>query len=294
MRPSYLDAAALDALIARALAEDVGPGDVTTLATVPPGTPATARFLAKADGVLAGLDVATRVLSAADPALRVVWHRADGDRVVAGTVFGEVAGPARGLLAAERLALNLLQRMSGIATTTRHYVEAAAPYGARILDTRKTAPGLRALDKWAVRLGGGDNHRVGLFDLILIKDNHAAAAGGVAAALAAARRYRDAHAPALAIEVEVRTLEEVDAVLATGGADLLLLDNMARPGGHLDVSLLRAAVERVGGRLPTEASGNVTLGTVAAIAATGVDRISCGALTHSVAALDLSLKIDVG
>lgn len=292
MRPPYLSDAALDALLAAALAEDVGTGDVTTEATIPPGTGARARFLAKAPGILAGLAVAERVFAAVDPTVRVSWAAADGDAVAPGAVFGEVAGPARSLLVAERLALNLMQRMSGIATATRRMVEAARP--ARILDTRKTAPGLRLLDKWAVRLGGGENHRLGLYDRILIKDNHIAAAGGIGPAIAAAHAYRRRTGRTdLEIEVEARTLDEVRAVLAADPVDYILLDNMVRveADGTVDTAMLRAAVALIDGRLRTEASGNVTLATVPAIAATGVDFISSGALTHSVTALDLSLKI---
>ena len=293
--PPYLTEADLDALITRALAEDVGGGDVTTEATIPVGTRAGARFLAKEAGVLAGLAVAERVLRRVDEAVEVRWTSGDGDAVAAGTVFGTVAGPARSLLTAERLALNLLQRMSGIATATRAMAQAAHP--ARILDTRKTAPGLRALDKWAVRLGGGENHRIGLYDRILIKDNHIAASGGVREALAAARRYQAERGKGLKIEIEARTPDEVRAVLAEherhGGVDYVLLDNMTdvRPDGTADAERLREAVGLVGGRIATEASGNVTLATVPAIAATGVDFISSGALTHSVRALDVSLKI---
>ena len=294
--PPYLTDAALDEIIARALAEDVGPGDVTSIATIPAETTATAHFLAREDGVLAGLYAAARVFAAVDAAARVTWTARDGDAVRRGAVFGAVTGRARSLLTAERLALNLMQRMSGIATATRRMVEAVRPHPAKILDTRKTAPGLRLVDKWAVRLGGGVNHRIGLFDMILIKDNHIAAAGGVRAALEAARRYREeARRPDLRIEIEARTLDEVRAVLDTGGVDVILLDNMARPTAHggLDVSMLREAVTLVGGRFETEASGNVTLATAPVIAATGVDFISSGALTHSVAALDLSLNIEL-
>ncbi len=292
--PSYLTLDALDTFIDRVLAEDLGPGDVTTRATVPPTTQAEARFLAKQDGVLAGLLVAERVFAAVDEALEVAWTKADGDVITGGSaLFGVVRGPARGILTAERLALNILQRMSGIATCTRRMVEAARPHPARILDTRKTAPGLRLLDKWAVRLGGGENHRLGLYDMILIKDNHIAAVGGVRAAIAAAQRYREDQN--LYIEIEARTLEEVQAVLETGGVDTILLDNMVavQPNGAIDTSLLQEAIALVDGRMATEASGNVTLATVPAIAATGVTYISCGALTHSVKALDLSLKIEL-
>ncbi len=293
--PPYLTDAALDDLIARALDEDVGPGDVTSEATIPPETRATAHFLAKEEGVLAGLYAAERVFAAVDAGVRVGWTARDGDAVRSATVFGTVTGRARSLLTAERLALNLMQRMSGIATATARMVAAVRPHPTKILDTRKTAPGLRLLDKWAVRLGGGVNHRIGLFDMILIKDNHIAAAGGVRAALDAARRYRDAHDRSdLRIEIEARTLDEVRAVLDAGGADVILLDNMARPTAEgFDVSMLREAVALVGGCFETEASGNVTLATAPAIAATGVDYLSSGALTHSVTALDLSLKIEL-
>jgi nicotinate-nucleotide pyrophosphorylase (carboxylating) len=287
------DVSAIDALIDRALAEDVGTGDVTTLATVPAGQRATATFLAKEDGVLAGLAVAERVFAALDPQVALAWTAADGDRAEASTRFGTIEGPARSLLTGERLALNLMQRMSGIATATRRMVDAAE--GATILDTRKTAPGLRALDKWAVRLGGGTNHRTGLYDMFLIKDNHIAAAGGVRAAIEAAQAYRAEHAPELQIEVETRTMGEVETVLAVGGVDRLLLDNMVAVGddGRVDTSRLAEAIRRVGGRFETEASGNVTLATVPAIAATGVDFISSGALTHSIRALDISMKIEL-
>ena len=287
-------AANLEELLPRALSEDVGAGDVTTFATVPAERQAEARFLAKEEGVLAGLAVAERVFAAVDEGLRVDWGATDGDAVAAGTVFGRVAGAARAILTAERLALNLMQRMSGIATAARRMAEAAHP--AVVLDTRKTAPGLRALDKWAVALGGARNHRTGLFDMVLVKDNHIAAAGGVEAALRGVHAYLDAHRLALPVEVEARTLGEVDEVLRLAAAglrvDRLLLDNMARltPEG-VDAAMLAEAVRRVGGRMETEASGNVTLETAGALAATGVDFISSGALTHSVRALDVSLKI---
>ena len=288
------DLATLDALIERALAEDVGDGDVTTLATIPADRRATATFLAKEDGVLAGLAVAERVFAALDADITIRWDAVDGDTITAGTRFGTVDGPARSILVGERLALNLMQRMSGIATATRAMVDAAGS-GTKILDTRKTVPGLRAFDKWAVRLGGGTNHRVGLYDMFLIKDNHIAAAGGIRAAVEAANAYRSAHAPDLAIEIETRTLAEVDEVLEVGGVDRVLLDNMVQVGDDsvVDVTMLAEAVRRVAGAFDTEASGNVTLDTVPAIAATGVDYISSGALTHSVRALDISLKIDL-
>ena len=284
----------LDALLDRALAEDVGPGDVTTEATIPEGTRATARFLLKEDGVVAGLAVAERVFARVDPEVDVAWTAEDGDRLEAGTVFGTVEGRARSILTAERLALNLVQRMGGVATATARMAAAAAP--ATVLDTRKTAPGLRHLDKWAVALGGGRNHRVGLYDMVLVKDNHIAAAGGVREAIDAVGRFLERTGRSVEVEVEARTLDELDAVLAAldDGArvDRVLLDNMARrTDAGLDVSVLEEAVRRVGGRLATEASGNVTLETAGRIGATGVDFISSGALTHSVTALDVSLKV---
>lgn len=299
MLPPYLTEADLDALIARALEEDVGPGDVTSEAILAPEVEAEGYFLAKESGVLAGLAVAARAFAAVDAYAVVRWTRDDGDPVTAGTIFGSVRGPARSLLQAERLALNLLQRMSGIATHTRRMVAAVHPHDPKILDTRKTAPGLRLLDKWAVRLGGGTNHRIGLFDQILIKDNHITAAGGVHQALAAAQQYRVLHNGGLPIEIEADSLKRVQAALdyfeANGGVDFILLDNLVhlRPDGSADVSKLREAVAMIGGRIATEASGNVTLGTAAAIASTGVDAISCGALTHSVTALDISLTFDL-
>lgn len=287
-------AADLPDLLARALAEDVGSGDVTTEATIPEGTRATARFLLKEDGVLAGLAVAERVFAAVDPELTVTWTAADGDALDAGTVFGTVEGRARPILVGERLALNLMQRMGGIATAAARFAAAAAP--AVVLDTRKTAPGLRALDKWAVRLGGAQNHRVGLYDQVLVKDNHIAAAGGIRPAIDAVGAFLRQSGRDVPVEVEARTLDEVDAVLAAvaDGArvDRVLLDNMARrTDAGLDVSVLDEAVRRVGGRIQTEASGNVTLDTVGRIGATGVDFVSTGALTHSVRALDVSLKV---
>lgn len=292
MLPDYLSPADLDALLARALAEDVGSGDVTTLATIPAETQAEATFLLKEDGVLAGREVANRVFSRVDDALHTTWLADDGSFLPKGTRLGTVRGAARSILVAERLALNILQRMSGIATETRRYVEAVRGTNTQILDTRKTAPGLRGLDKWAVRLGGGTNHRVGLYDRILIKDNHIEASGGVVRAIEAAARWRDAQQPHLEIECEARTLAEVREAVGTGLLDYLLLDNMVQVTGETtDTSMLAQAVEVAAGRVKTEASGGVTLHTVRAIAETGVDAVSVGALTHSVRALDISLKI---
>lgn len=295
MLPPYLSELILGDIIDRGLLEDVGTGDVTTEAIVGPGIRARGVFLAKQKGVLAGLHVAERVFGKVDDAIQIQWSAKDGDRVEQGTVFGTVEGPAHSLLVGERLALNFLQRMSGIATMTSAMVAAAHPHRARILDTRKTAPGLRLIDKWAVKLGGGENHRIGLYDMILIKDNHITAAGGIRQAIEAARAYLDRYGRSLLVEVEARTLEEVRIAVETGGVQYILLDNMVRPGpnGAIDTSMLAEAVRLVAGRIETEASGNVTLETVGPIAATGVDFISCGALTHSVSAMDISLKIEL-
>jgi nicotinate-nucleotide pyrophosphorylase (carboxylating) len=276
---------------------------VTTLATVAAGAAATATFVAKADGVLAGAWVAHAVFARVDPAVRLEWRVGDGARVAPGQVLAVAVGPARAILVAERVALNFLQRMSGIATLTAAMVAAAAAGGgtATVLDTRKTAPGLRVLDKWAVAIGGGANHRMGLFDMAMIKDNHIAAAGGIEAAILAAGAHMAAAGVRLPLEVEARTLDELREVLAVlearpaCGVTRIMLDNMTRrgPSGELDVSLLREAVALVGGRaVETEASGNVGLATVGAIAATGVHFVSCGALTHSIAALDISMLIE--
>lgn len=270
----------IDQIIANALAEDIGDGDVTTLNTIPVDAILHGAFLAKEAGVVAGLEVVRRVFQQVDPAVEVAFDLADGDRVAARQVFGTVCGPGRALLTGERVALNFLQRMSGIATLTRRYVDAVAGTRAVILDTRKTAPGLRVLDKWAVRLGGGQNHRIGLYDMAMIKDNHIAAVGAIAKAV---RRVREGDPRGRPIEVEVTTLEQLREALEQP-IDRILLDNMS-------LDQMREAVQITAGRIPLEASGNVNLDTVAAIAATGVDFISSGALTHSVMALDISLDI---
>ena len=268
-------------IVELALAEDIGTGDVTTRATIAPDVQATGTIVAKAPGVVSGLPVAAAVFARVDPAIEVRPLTADGERVAAGNMLADVAGPAAGLLAAERVALNFLQRLSGVATATARYVEAVAGTGARIIDTRKTTPGMRALEKAAVRHGGGHNHRVGLADGVLIKDNHLAALSGPDAVARAVRLAREQAPHTLRIEVEVTTLGELNQALAAG-ADVVLLDNM-------EPSLLRQAVAVTAGRALLEASGGVTLATVRAVAETGVDLVSVGALTHSAPALDISL-----
>jgi nicotinate-nucleotide pyrophosphorylase (carboxylating) len=265
-------------LVARALAEDVGSGDVTTAATVSPDARARAVIGQKAPGVVFGLDVAEQTFRALDPYVEITRLTAEGQWRQSGEVL-RVEGSAAALLTAERTALNFLQRLSGVATMAARCVAAIEGTGARILDTRKTTPGLRGLEKAAVAAGGATNHRVGLFDAILIKENHAAMAGGVGAAVRKAR----AAAPELPLEVECSTLEEVDEALAAG-APWILLDNMNPPQ-------LADAVAHVAGRAKLEASGGFTLQTVGAVAATGVDFVSVGAITHSAPALDLSLLL---
>jgi len=268
--------------VARALAEDLGlRGDITTEATIPPGAQARATFGARRAGVISGLDVARAAFGALDATVVFEPLVADGRKIAAGAVAARVSGPARVLLSGERVALNFLCHLSGIATLTRRYVDAIAGTRARIVDTRKTTPGLRGLEKYAVRCGGGGNHRFGLHDAILIKDNHIVAAGGIGPAIRAARAFAG---HMVKIEVEVTSLDEL-ALALQHPIDAVLLDNM-------DVTLLRQAVEVVAGRAVTEASGGVTLETVRGIAETGVDLISVGALTHSAPILDLGLDFE--
>jgi nicotinate-nucleotide pyrophosphorylase (carboxylating) len=269
------------AAIQTALKEDIGPGDATTEGIVPPDATMRGRILAKQAGIVAGLDVARAVFLAVDERVTFTPLAAEGDRVENCQTLAELSGPARALLTGERTALNFLGRMSGIATLTRQFVDAVAGTKAVILDTRKTAPGLRLLDKWAVRLGGGHNHRVGLYDMVLIKDNHIAAAGGITAAV---ERVRAQNAPGLPIEVEVKTWAELEEAVALR-PDRIMLDNMSP-------AEMRRAADWVAGRVPLEASGGIDLDTVRAVAETGVDYISVGALTHSVMALDISLEVE--
>jgi len=270
----------LTKLIENALAEDLGPGDVTSEATIPANSTSTAFMLAKEDLVLAGLDVSGAVFHYLDPDIQFLPLAKDGDRIHAGTEIAKLSGNTRVLLAGERVALNLLQHMSGIATLTAHYVALLNGLNTRVLDTRKTLPGLRHLEKYAVRVGGGQNHRFGLYDGVLIKDNHIAASGGITQAVEAARKK--AH-HLLKIEVETRTLDEVREALAAK-AEIIMLDNMP-------IDMMGEAVKLINHEAFVEASGNVTLQTVRAIAETGVDFISSGSLTHSAPAADISMKI---
>ncbi|CAL9084705.1 unnamed protein product [Musa textilis] len=301
----------LKAVIALALSEDAGDrgllspsplpiritGDVTCLATVPKDMKAEAHFIAKDNGIVAGISLAEMIFNEVDPSLKVQWFAKDGDHVCKGMQFGKVYGCAHSIIVAERVVLNFMQRMSGIATLTKAMADAAHP--ACILETRKTAPGLRLVDKWAVLIGGGKNHRLGLFDMVMIKDNHITIAGGVMNALKSVDQYLQQKNLEMPVEVETRTLEELEELLqyATKNKTSLtriMLDNMIvpLPNGDVDVSMLKDAVQLISGKFETEASGNVTIDTVKKIGATGVTYISSGALTHSVKALDISLKID--
>jgi nicotinate-nucleotide pyrophosphorylase (carboxylating) len=279
----YLTPAALTTFIRTALAEDVGDGDHSALAAIPATAHNRAKLLVKAEGVLAGVELAELIFKEVDPALTMSVQLADGARVRHGDVAFTVEGPARSILTAERLALNCMQRMSGIATYTAHLTALLAGTKARLLDTRKTTPNFRLCEKWAVLIGGGVNHRYGLFDMIMLKDNHVDYAGGVEAAIAATHDYLQRTGRQLPIVVETRTLAEVQQAVETGGIDRIMLDNMG-PAQLLE------AVALVAGRLPLEASGGITEQTIAEVANTGVDYISVGALTHSANILDLSLK----
>jgi nicotinate-nucleotide pyrophosphorylase (carboxylating) len=268
----------------QAIAEDIGSGDVTTNALIPPDLKTTAVIMAKSDGVIAGLEVALNVFELVDPSLESIVLVPDGSKVTPGELVGQVSGSTASILKAERVALNFLQRLSGIATMTSLYVQAVAGTEARIIDTRKTIPGLRELEKYAIRVGGGFNHRFNLSDGILIKDNHILAlreAGFTISAIIKLARDRSPHT--LKVEIEVETIEEAKEAVE-GGADVILLDNMPS-------SVMKEVVDFVNGRCVLEASGGVSLDTVADIAKTGVNLISVGALTHSAKAMDISLDI---
>jgi nicotinate-nucleotide pyrophosphorylase (carboxylating) len=282
---AFLSPLEIDAAVMRALTEDLGrAGDVTSIATIPEDVPARARVMARQGGVISGLPLVAVTFQKLAPAIEIAANARDGARVDAGTLLMTVTGPARGVLAAERVALNLLGHLSGVATATQEFVRRVAGTRTRICCTRKTTPGLRALEKYAVRCGGGFNHRFGLDDAILIKDNHVAVAGGIRQVL---ERDRAAAGHLVKIEIEVDTLDQLGEVLEIGMADAVLLDNM-------DAATMRKAVEMVAGRFPLEASGGVTLDNVAEIARAGVDYASSGWITHSAPNLDVALDIDVG
>jgi len=274
----------LQEFIAAALAEDVGTGDHTSLATISHNKIGKARLLVKEDGILSGVNVAINIFKAVNPELKVDVKITDGESIKYGDEVLYVEGPIQDILKAERLVLNCMQRMSGIATTTRKYVDAISSTKAKILDTRKTTPLMRALEKEAVKLGGALNHRFGLYDMILIKDNHVDGAGGIKNAIESATKYLKEHSLKLPIVIETRNLEEVKHVLEVGGVQRIMLDNFSPSG-------MKEAIELINGKFATEASGGITISNIMDYATTGIDFISIGALTHSVKSLDLSLKI---
>jgi len=278
-----LDKELIHQFINNALSEDVGDGDHTSLATIPADAAGKAKLLVKDEGILAGVELAAEIFHVVDPNLKLNVFLQDGTPVKYGDVAFEVEGSSRSILTAERLVLNCMQRMSGIATKTRHIVDLLKGTNTKVLDTRKTTPGLRYLEKWAVRIGGGVNHRFGLYDMILIKDNHVDYAGGIRQAIESANQYLADNGKKLAIEIEVRNLDELEQVLQTGNVNRILIDNF-------DFDNLRQAVALNKGRFITEASGGITIDNIRDYADCGVDYISVGALTHSVKSLDLSLK----
>lgn len=272
-----------DELIALAFAEDIGDGDHTTLCCIPPDETGKSRLIIKEDGVLAGVDIAQRIFNYFDPSMQTEIFIPDGTEVKNGDIAFTVKGKIQSILQTERLVLNVMQRMSGIATTTRRYVKALEGTKTRVLDTRKTTPGMRIPEKEAVRIGGGVNHRIGLFDMILLKDNHVDFAGGIEPAITRAHHYLREKGKHLKIEIEVRNFNELDEVLHVGGVDRIMLDNF-------NTDDTREAVKRIAGRYETESSGGITFETLRNYAECGVDYISVGALTHSVKSLDMSLK----
>jgi nicotinate-nucleotide pyrophosphorylase (carboxylating) len=280
---SYITEKSLSDFISAALLEDVGPGDYSTLASVPADAQNRARLLIKDDGILAGVEMALHIFRQVDPQLQVKVLLKDGSPVKKGDIGLEVSGSARSILTAERLVLNCMQRMSGIATITQRMVKLIEGTGAKLLDTRKTTPNFRMAEKWAVVIGGGYNHRYGLYDMVMLKDNHTDFAGGIRQAIESTRKFLAEQGLSLKIEVETRSLQEVQQVLDTGGINRIMLDNMSP-------AVMRQAVALIDKRYETEASGGINESTIRAVAESGVDYISVGALTHSARPLDISLK----
>jgi nicotinate-nucleotide pyrophosphorylase (carboxylating) len=283
VKPNYLSEKNLSSFISAALVEDIGPGDYSTLASVPADAQNRARLLIKDDGILAGVDMGLQIFRQVDPLLEVNVLLPDGSPVKKGDVGLEVIGNARSILTAERLVLNCMQRMSGIATITHRMARLIEGTGAKLLDTRKTTPNFRIAEKWAVAIGGGHNHRYGLYDMVMLKDNHVDFAGGIRQAIEATRKFLGEQGLSLKIEIETRSLQEVEEVLRVGGIDRIMLDNMSP-------EQMQQAVQLINKRYETEASGGITEATIGPIAKTGVNYISVGALTHSAKPLDISLK----
>jgi nicotinate-nucleotide pyrophosphorylase (carboxylating) len=282
-RPPYLTEEAISAFIKTALAEDVGEGDHSSLGAVPADAISKAQLLIKSDGIIAGLEIAEKIFHQFDPRLQIQFFKKEGDAIKKGEVAFIVEGSSRSILSTERLVLNCMQRMSGIATYTNQLCKLIEGTKARLMDTRKTTPNFRLLEKWAVFIGGGKNHRFALYDMVMLKDNHVDMAGGIRPAIENMKSYLQKNKKDLRIEVETRNLQEVGEVMATGGVDVIMLDNMS-------VSEMTKAVMLINKKYKTEASGGITEATLRQVAETGVDYISVGALTHSVKSLDLSLK----
>lgn len=283
MKPAYLTPESLQKFILSALFEDIGPGDYSSLASIPGGKTGKAKLIIKDDGILAGVELAGEIFKAVDSKLEVEFLKKDGDEVKDGDIGLLVSGPSASILSAERLVLNCMQRMSAIATKTHRLSQLISHTKAKLMDTRKTTPNFRLMEKWAVLIGGGVNHRFALYDMIMLKDNHVDFAGGIRAAIERTKNYLKENNLNLKIEIETRNLDEVAQVLEVGGVDYIMLDNM-------DYATMRKAVQMIDGKFSTEASGGITEETLAKVAECGVDYISMGALTHSVSSLDISLK----
>ncbi len=273
----------VDELIELAIREDIGDGDHTTLSTIPADARGRMKLLVKQEGIIAGIEVAVKVFRRLDPTIEIELLRNDGDRVKVGDVAFYVEGRIQTLLQAERIVLNIMQRMSGVATQTAVYADVLKGTSCKVLDTRKTTPGMRVLEKMAVKIGGGENHRIGLFDMVLLKDNHIDFSGGIVEAITNVKAYLKEKGKNIPIECEVRSLEDIDLVFEAGGVDRIMFDNFSP-------ELTKAAVDKVAGRCSTESSGGITLDTMRAYAEAGVDYISVGALTHQIKSLDMSLK----
>ncbi len=283
MRPHFITESLLKRFINNALEEDIGIGDFSSLAGVPSESTAQAQMLAKADGLVAGVELACSIFKQVDESLEIEVLICDGGKISIGDKILIVKGKAQSILSSERLVLNCAQRMSGIASYTAYLNSLIAHTNAKLLDTRKTTPGFRAFEKWAVRIGGGQNHRMGLYDMIMLKDNHIDFAGGIPQAITRTHDYLKANALEIKIEIETRNLDEVRQVLEVGGVDYIMLDNM-------DTATMKQAIQMIDKRFYTEASGNISEKNIAEVAQTGVDFISVGALTHSYKSIDLSLK----
>lgn len=282
---TYLSDQAIHDFIQLALAEDLGEGDHSTLGAVPASKNSKARLLVKDEGLIAGLTVAEKIFHEVDPSLKITLYKKEGDIIHKGEVAFIVEGSARSILSAERLVLNCMQRMSGIATYTHRLCKLIEGTNVQLMDTRKTTPNFRLMEKWAVAIGGGKNHRYALYDMVMLKDNHIDLAGGIRPAIENIKKYLKEQSKELKIEVETRTLKEVEEVIAIGGIDVIMLDNMS-------IGDMRQAVKLIGGKFKTEASGGITETSLRSVAECGVDYISVGALTHSVKSLDLSLKVE--